>query len=127
LSATLFPLLILNAIVNIKSWVREKKSDFFASKWAFQYDPKQESLLNPDLRQRWLIPLSLVVQYFIKTLVFDRILVEDGYTGDRDGPFDAETIDRNRTKAHEEHERRDLQRKLVKKMADAYASPDFLK
>ena len=52
---------------------------------------------DPNRKRRWLIPLFVTVQVLLKVLVFDKMVADDGCKGDMYGPFDAETVARNRS------------------------------
>lgn len=70
----------------------------------FAYDPKQRHAANPNNRRKWLIPVVLVAQFLFKVLVLDRILEEDGITGDAYGPYNPEYIEDERARRKEEKE-----------------------
>lgn len=59
---------------------------------AFKFDPKVARRRDPNRRRRWLIPLILAAQVALKVFVLDRVLEEDGVTGDQFGPYAAEVV-----------------------------------
>lgn len=46
---------------------------------------------NPNRRRLWLVPLLVAAQYALKVYVFDRVVDEDSWKGDKNGEYDAET------------------------------------
>eukprot|EP00892_Ulva_mutabilis_P008215 jgi/Ulvmu1/5766/UM025_0020.1 len=46
---------------------------------------------NPNRRRLWLVPLLVAAQYTLKVFVFDRVVEEDSWRGDKNGEYDAET------------------------------------
>lgn len=89
----------------------------------FAYDPKQRQVANPNNRRKWLIPVVVVAQFLFKVLVLDRILEEDGITGDAYGPYDPEYVEDERARRKEEKEadKRAAARRKVKKAGKAKA------
>ncbi|DBA84015.1 hypothetical protein WJX77_008857 [Trebouxia sp. C0004] len=95
---------------------------------AFHYDPSISKKRNPNKRRRWLIPLFIIAQVALKKYVIDRILEDDGVTGDQYGPYDAETIkeerqrlkgEKARAKARREAEKEKLAKQASKRKASA--------
>ncbi|CAL8463424.1 g2958 [Coccomyxa elongata] len=80
----------------------------------YRYDPSVVRRNDPNKKRRWLIPLVLLAQIAFKVFVLDRVLEEDGITGDAYGPYDAEFI-------QEERERiaRDKERERARKRREA--------
>ncbi len=65
--------------------------------WApYRYDPAVVRRNDPNKKRRWLIPLVLLAQIAFKVLVLDRVLEEDGVTGDAYGPYDPEFVQEER-------------------------------
>ncbi len=62
----------------------------------YRYDPTVVRRNDPNKKRRWLIPLVLLAQIAFKVFVLDRVLEEDGITGDAYGPYDAEFIQEER-------------------------------
>lgn len=91
----------------------------------FKYDPKQRQAANPNNRRKWLIPVVLVAQFLFKVLVLDRILEEDGITGDAYGPYDPEYIEDERARRKEEREadKRAAVRRKAKKSGGKAKAP----
>ena len=58
----------------------------------FRPDPHAQAKANPNRKGKWLIPLVLAAQIAFKVLVLDRVLEEDGLTGDQYGPYDPEFV-----------------------------------
>ena len=53
--------------------------------------PLRFSAQNPNRRRLWLVPLIIAAQYALKVYVFDRVVEEDSWRGDKNGEYDAET------------------------------------
>ena len=65
--------------------------------WApYRYDAAVVRRNDPNKKRRWLIPLVLLAQIAFKVLVLDRVLEEDGITGDAYGPYDPEFVQEER-------------------------------
>ena len=62
----------------------------------YRYDAAVVRRNDPNKKRRWLIPLVLLAQITFKVLVLDRVLEEDGITGDAYGPYDPEFIQEER-------------------------------
>merc|ERR1712070_506936 len=88
----------------------------------YRYNPRLRRLLDQNRHFKWLIPGVIALQYFLKKLVFDRALSEDCLTGDERGPYDAQTIARNRQKVQDDLEKKDLERELMKRIASIYST-----
>ncbi|KAL0047664.1 hypothetical protein WJX82_008800 [Trebouxia sp. C0006] len=114
-----------------RRWLPELMSQIVSvaqSAPAFQYDPSTSKKRNPNKRRRWLIPLFIIAQVALKKYVIDRILEDDGVTGDQYGPYDAETIkeerqrlkgEKARAKARREAEKEKLAKQASKRKASA--------
>ena len=63
---------------------------------AYQLDLAAEKDSNPNRRRKWLIPALLLAQVAFKLFVIDRMIEDDGCTGDQYGPFDEDTVRANR-------------------------------
>ncbi|KAK9917929.1 hypothetical protein WJX75_009711 [Coccomyxa subellipsoidea] len=74
--------------------------------WApYRYDAAVVRRNDPNKKRRWLIPLVLLAQIAFKVLVLDRVLEEDGITGDAYGPYDPEFVQEERERITREKER----------------------
>jgi hypothetical protein len=64
----------------------------------YKYSAKVVRRHDPNKRRRWLIPLVLLAQIAFKIWVLDRVLEEDGVTGDAYGPFEPDFVQEERAR-----------------------------
>lgn len=68
----------------------------------YRYSPGVVRRHDPNKKRRWLIPLVLLAQIAFKVLVLDRVLEEDGITGDAYGLFEPEFVKEERERVKRE-------------------------
>merc|ERR1739848_881127 len=52
----------------------------------YQYNTKLYKHSNPNHQLKWSIPLIIIMEYFLKVFVLERVLLEDGIRCNPDGP-----------------------------------------
>jgi GTP-binding protein EngB required for normal cell division len=92
----------------------------------FRYHPNHIKRLGSKFREMSLISLIITAQYTLKVSVLDRIMLEDGLTGDSNGIYDSEKISRNRENEKRNKIRKRQQLELTKMKTNMSSLQDSL-
>ncbi|CAL5223679.1 g6230 [Coccomyxa viridis] len=93
---------------NKRAWLPDLMTEVAdkAMQWSpYTYSPEEVKRNDPNKKRRWLIPLVLAAQIAFKVFVLDRVLEEDGITGDAYGPYDMDFVVEERQRVAREKER----------------------